>query len=71
MCFITLSDAQELAEAVTGIQMPSTYAVKCTCSHTPPEDLLEANSTYYYSPTPGLTFLASQSFTQTVTTEYF
>jgi hypothetical protein len=43
-CFITLSDAQELAKAVMDIQIGSAHAPKCTCSHTPPEDPSEAAS---------------------------
>jgi hypothetical protein len=41
-CFVTSSDAEELVKAVTGMEMTSTYAPKCNCSHTPPKDLLDA-----------------------------
>ncbi|TAQ83256.1 hypothetical protein B7494_g8421 [Chlorociboria aeruginascens] len=38
----TLGDAEELVKAVMDMQMTSTYAPKCICSHTPPEDLSDA-----------------------------
>jgi hypothetical protein len=50
--FLNLSDAQELFKAVMDMQMASAHAPKCTCSHTPPEDLSDATSTDLCSPTP-------------------
>jgi hypothetical protein len=63
--FDSISDAQELVQAVKDMQIASTHATKCTCSHTPPEDASEATLTYS-SPT----FPTSQPSPQIVTTEH-
>ncbi|MAD87973.1 MAG: hypothetical protein CL912_33850 [Deltaproteobacteria bacterium] len=62
-CFVTLSDAQELAKAMMDMQMPSGHAPKCTCSHTPPEYPSQATSIDLYSPT----FPTNQTSPQIVT----
>ena len=69
-CFLTLSDAQELAKAVTNMQMGSTHAAKCTCSYTPPENLSEATLTDHYSPTLCYMSPTNQTSSQFVTTEH-
>jgi hypothetical protein len=43
--FDSISDAQELVQAVKDMQMASAHAPKCTCSHTPPDGPSEAAST--------------------------
>lgn len=69
-CFDTVNDAQELAQAIKDMQMGPAHATKCTCSHTPPEDLSETTPTEPCSPTPGLVFPANQPSAQIVITEY-
>jgi hypothetical protein len=64
------SDTQELVQAVRGMQMDPAHAMKCTCSHTPPEGASEATPTEPCSPTPGLVFPANQLSVQVVITEY-
>jgi hypothetical protein len=68
--FLNLSDAQELFKAVMDVQMASAHAPKCTCSHTPPEDLSDATSTDLCSPTPCPPFPANQPLAQIVTSEH-
>jgi hypothetical protein len=58
--FLNLRDAQELFKAVMDMQMASTHAPGCTCTHTPPEDLSEATSTDFCSPTPCPPFATSR-----------
>jgi hypothetical protein len=66
---VTLSDAQELFNAVMDMQMASRHASNFICSHTPPEDLSEMTSTDHCSPTPWDT-PTNQPSRQIVTTEH-
>jgi hypothetical protein len=64
-CFITLSDAQDLVQAVKDMQIASAHTAKCTCSHTPPEDASDGTSTFCSS-----NFPTNQPQPQIVTTEH-
>jgi hypothetical protein len=70
LSFTTLNDAQELVKAVMDMQMATTHAPRCTCSHTPPEDPSEATPTDLCSPTPCHTSPTNQTSSQVVTTEH-
>jgi hypothetical protein len=52
-----------LVKAFMDMQMVSTHAPGCTCSHTPPEDLSEATSTDLCSPTPCPPFATNRPLT--------
>jgi hypothetical protein len=45
--FITLSNAQDLVQAVKDMQIASAHTTKCTCSYTPPKDALDGTLTFY------------------------
>jgi len=49
------------------MEIASSRAPNCTCSHTPPEDASEATSTEPCSPAPGRAFPANQPLAQVVT----
>ena len=52
------------------MEIASSRAPNCTCTHTPPEDASEATPTDPCSPTLSLAFPANQPLAQVVTTEY-
>ena len=70
---VTLSNAQEfidMVKAVVAMQIASSPAPKCTCSHTPPGDPSEATSTDLCPPTPHHTFPTTQPSAHIVTIEH-
>ena len=70
---VTLSNAQEfidMVKAVVAMQIASSPAPKCTCSHTFPENRIEATSTDLCLPTPCHTPPTNQTSSQIVTTEH-
>jgi hypothetical protein len=70
---VTLSIAQEfldMVKAVVAMQIASSPAPKCTCSHTPPEKPIEATSIDLCLRTPCHTSPTDQASSQVVTTEH-
>lgn len=68
---VTLSIAQEfldMVKAVVAMQIASSPALKCTCSHTPPENPIEATSTDLCLRTLCHTSPADQASSQVVST---
>jgi hypothetical protein len=59
--FNTSSGAQELVKAIMDMEIASSLAPNCTCSHTPPEDASEATPTEPCSPAPSRVFPANQT----------